>query len=226
MAEALVIGRDGYEHALAELAAMRSPWAQTSAPERADLLDEIRHALMPVAAEWVDTASRIKGLPPRSPLEGEEWLSGPYALLSACDAYADTLRKMPGKAFLNGLHRRVLPGGQLAVRVLPRTLWDRILYSGVTAEVWMQPGVRRETLAAHAAPSWDIPPAGAAGRGCVGAGGGQHHLDRAARLPAQAVGRASGGGAEAEPGAGGAGADAGRGVGAADPARRAADPAG
>ena len=158
MAEAFVIGRDGYDEALAELAAMRSPWARTGAPERADLLDEIRAALMPVAAAWAETAARIKHLPPRSPAEGEEWLSGPYALMSACDAYAETLRKLPGKAFLNGLHRRVLPGGQLAVRVLPRTLWDRILYSGITAEVWMQPWVTAANLAAQAAPTWDGPP--------------------------------------------------------------------
>ncbi|MBW6507822.1 MAG: aldehyde dehydrogenase family protein [Rhodobacteraceae bacterium] len=158
MGEAGVIGRAGYEQALTELAATRDAWARTSAEARADVLDEIKAALMPVSAAWAETAARIKGLPQRSPLEGEEWLSGPYALMSACDAYAETLRKLPGKGFLRGLHQRVLPGGQLSVRVLPRTFWDRVLYSGITAEVWMQPGVTQATLASHAAATWDTPP--------------------------------------------------------------------
>lgn len=153
-----VTTREGYEQALVELAAARRQWAESGAAERADVLGEIKAALMPVAAAWAETASRIKGIPPRSPLEGEEWLSGPYALMSACDAFAETLRKMPGKAFLNGLRHRTLPGGQLAVRLLPRTLWERILFSGISAEVWMQPGVTSANLAAHAAPSWDGPP--------------------------------------------------------------------
>lgn len=149
--------RAGYDLALAELAGQRRAWAQSGAGERIAVLGELRDALMPVAAEWVNIASRLKGIAPGSQLEGEEWLSGPYAVLSACDAFAETLRQLPGKRFLNGLRQRRLPSGQLALRVLPRSLWDHILYSGISAEVWMQPGVTAENLAAHVAPTWDGP---------------------------------------------------------------------
>lgn len=36
--------------------------------------------------------------------------------------------------------------GQLAVRVFPRDRWDRLLFGGVSGDVWMQPGVTAEEL--------------------------------------------------------------------------------
>ena len=154
-----VSGRDGFQTALDELSAAAPGWAQSTAADRLAVLAELRSALVPLTARWAETASRIKQIPPGSRFEGEEWLSGPLAMLTAYDGFADTLQRLPGKAFLRGLRSRTLPSGQLALRVLPRTLWDRLLYSGITAEVWMQPGVSRANLATHAAAAWDIPPA-------------------------------------------------------------------
>ncbi len=157
-ADGALIGRDGYEAALGELAAARRTWAQSSAEVMLEVLAELRAAVPPLAARWVEVASRIKQIPPGSALEGEEWLSGPLALLTAYDGYAETLRNLPGKSFLKGLHRRRLFNGQLALRVLPHNIWDRVLYSGISAEVWMQPGVTEANLASHAAVNWDTLP--------------------------------------------------------------------
>jgi len=156
---AAICGRNGYQTELEQLSAAASGWAQTAATDRLVVLAELRAALVPLTARWAETAARIKQSPPGSRFEGEEWLSGPLAMLTAYDGFADTLRRLPGKAFLRGLRSRSLPSGQLALRVLPRTFWDRVLYSGITAEVWMQPGVTRANLASHAAATWDIAPA-------------------------------------------------------------------
>jgi hypothetical protein len=43
------------------------------------------------------------------------------------------------------------PGERLAVRVMPSTTFDRILYRGVSAEVWMEPGVSEEEVQASQA---------------------------------------------------------------------------
>ncbi len=43
-----------------------------------------------------------------------------------------------------------------ALRVVPGTLWDRLLLSGVRAEIWMQPGVTRAHLDRYAARAYDI----------------------------------------------------------------------
>src|SRR5205814_2720761 len=41
--------------------------------------------------------------------------------------------------------------GQIVVDVFPNSLFDRLLLSGFSAQVWMQPGVTRDNLAEHTA---------------------------------------------------------------------------
>ncbi len=43
---------------------------------------------------------------------------------------------------------RQRPDGQVVARVFPQDLYDRLFYGGVTAEVWMEPGVTPANLAA------------------------------------------------------------------------------
>lgn len=133
-------------------------WARTSNAERIAVLTEIKDRLMDVAQGWAETAARHKLIPSGSPLVGEEWTSGPYAVMSACNGLIRTLAGMEGKRFLDDLEKRETANGQLAVRVLPHSTWDRLLLSGVSAEVWMEPGVTRETLAARTASAYDTPP--------------------------------------------------------------------
>jgi len=75
-----------------------------------------------------------------------------------------TLSEMDGKAFLDGLPKRKLVTGQTAVKVTPHSIWDRLLLSGVKAEIWMQPGVTEENLPAHAATLYDSPRADRKGK--------------------------------------------------------------
>lgn len=140
---------------LETLSGNRSRWVQTSVAERIAILSEIKEALLPVSQAWAEEASRQKGIPKGSPLEGEEWLSGPYTMMGYCNQMMATLSKVQGKQHLNGLPLRDLPNGQLAARVLPHSLWDHLLLSGVTLDVWMQPGVNRANLADHTAAIYD-----------------------------------------------------------------------
>ena len=143
--------------ALDTLNAGKDAWAKTTVAERIQILQEIKDALVQVAPGWVAAATRAKQLPADSPLQGEEWLSGPYAVMGACNGLMQTLSEMQGKSFLKGLPKRKLVTGQTAVKVTPHSIWDRLLLSGVNAEVWMQPGVNEENLAEHAATLYDSP---------------------------------------------------------------------
>jgi aldehyde dehydrogenase (NAD(P)+) len=128
---------------LATLASRKEEWARLPLPDRIELLRATRKGLARVAERWVAAAVRAKGIPEGSPLAGEEWMSGPYAMLYATAALEETLGKLargasplpPPSAI------RTRPDGQVVLRVFPSTGFDRILYSGVTAEVWMEPGV-------------------------------------------------------------------------------------
>ncbi|MEC7259408.1 MAG: aldehyde dehydrogenase, partial [Pseudomonadota bacterium] len=141
-----------------DLGALRSGaeiWARTSNAERIAVLAEIKDRLLEVAEGWAETAARRKLIPAGSPLAGEEWISGPYAVMSACNGLMQTLTGMDGKAFLDHLPKRTTANGQLAVRVLPHSIWDRLLLSGVSADVWMEPDVDEAKLAAHTASAYD-----------------------------------------------------------------------
>ncbi|MBB3992804.1 aldehyde dehydrogenase (NAD(P)+) [Sulfitobacter undariae] len=145
------------DQAVAELTAAKDTWAKTTNAQRITVLSEIKDRLMPVAQDWAETAARKKGIPEGSALVGEEWISGPYTVMSACNGLLQTLSHMEGKTFLNSLKKRQTVGGQTAVRVLPHSIWDHLLLSGVSAEVWMQRGVTPENLAANTASSYDAP---------------------------------------------------------------------
>ena len=155
---------DNLDQAVAELVAAKDRWARTSIQERLAVLAAIRPCLMSVAEDWALTAARAKQIPDNSPLVGEEWLSGPYTLMSGCDALAQTLREMDGKRFLKRAPVRDLPTGQIAAKVFPQSIWDRLLLSGVSADVWMQPGVTRANLAANTAGAYDAPAARRTGK--------------------------------------------------------------
>ena len=75
--------------------------------------------------------------------------------------------------------------GRVSVRVLPHTLFERLLYSGFEVDVWMPPGVEKATVRRRAGLAQRDP----ARTGGVGArpGRGQHHVDRHARRPGPAV---------------------------------------
>lgn len=146
-----------YDEALSELDAAKETWAQSSLAERIQVLGEVKDQLMTVAEAWALSAARHKQLPTGSPLVGEEWISGPYALMAGCNALMTTLSEMDGKSFLKHLPARETASGQVAVKVLPHSIWDRLLLSGVKAEVWMQPGVTRTNLDENTASAYDIP---------------------------------------------------------------------
>ena len=131
---------EDYDAALDALNAAKATWAQTSIADRISLLKQIKDNLMTVADAWAQTATRMKQIPEESPLSGEEWTSGPYAVMSACNGLILTLRQIENKAFLKNLSKRELTTGQLAVKVMPHSIWDHLLLSGVKAEVWMKKG--------------------------------------------------------------------------------------
>jgi hypothetical protein len=105
-----------------------------------------------VAERWVNASCRAKGIANDTPVAGEEWLAGPYVLLRnirlllrALDEIADKGRpKIP-----RGLRTRA--NGQLVARAFPSDTWDNVFFPGVTAEVWMEPGIDEATLLAEQA---------------------------------------------------------------------------
>ncbi|TPW76421.1 aldehyde dehydrogenase family protein [Schumannella soli] len=128
--------------AIADLERGERAWAERSLSSRAALLREVRAAVAAAAEEWALTAARMKRIPGGSQLEGEEWLSGPYGLLTASALLADSLDRLAvGGSPLDGETLGMAVGGRVTVRALPRTRDEELLLGGFRADVWLQPGI-------------------------------------------------------------------------------------
>ena len=133
------------DQALGELVEGQKAWAQITLGQRRQILQRVQALAVQHGAAWVDAAVQIKRLDPASPLVGEEWISGPYSLVSGAAALADSLAKLEqGRSPLQGATFGTSPGGQTTVDVLPLNIFDRLLLSGFSAKVWLQPGVTAE----------------------------------------------------------------------------------
>jgi len=135
--------------AIAALQEHKDRWARLPVGKKIPYLIRMRRATGAVAARWVRAAAAAKGIPADSPLVGEEWMSGPWALAFALNRLIETMRAIArdGALALDPKAVRTRAGGQVVVDVFPLNLYDKLLVNGVTAEVWMRPEVTPETLA-------------------------------------------------------------------------------
>ncbi|HEY5340835.1 MAG TPA: hypothetical protein VIK27_07405, partial [Candidatus Aquilonibacter sp.] len=133
--------------ALIELREGAQRWAKLRPEFKADLLRSVREGVYREAARWAHAAAAAKGVD-GTPLAGEEWISGPWAMLYAINRCIRTLEEIAESGTPNVPAKRVREraGGQVVVDVFPRGIYDRLLLSGVRAEVWMQPDVTPATL--------------------------------------------------------------------------------
>ncbi|MEV4777089.1 aldehyde dehydrogenase family protein [Microbacterium sp. LWH12-1.2] len=117
-------------------------WSSLTVGQRATLLRAVRAGVAATAEDWATTAAASKGLDAKHPLRGEEWLSGPYSVLGALDAYIETLSRLAqGVNPLDGVRLDRAPGGRTRVHAFPLTGIDKFLLSGYTGEVWLEPGI-------------------------------------------------------------------------------------
>jgi acyl-CoA reductase-like NAD-dependent aldehyde dehydrogenase len=132
--------------AIADLKAHKQAWADLPLDRRIQLLKDVQDAYDGLAERWVAANARAKALPEGTFSEGEEWVifvMGMRALnhfLISFQAMAKGDRPpIPG-----GLHTE--PGGRTVARVFPTRWTDRLLFRGVTADVWMAEGVTADDV--------------------------------------------------------------------------------
>ena len=156
---------------IAALAAGAAAWTTTSLAQRAALLREVHASVSAQAADWAHAAAEIKGLAADSQLVGEEWTSGPYAVLSSLAALAETVEALAaGHSPIEKLTLGTAPGGRVTVPVMPHNSYESLLLHGFHGEVWLKPGINA-TRARGEAGLGELTPALSGGVGLVlGAG--------------------------------------------------------
>ncbi len=139
--------REEMDRALDELSAKKDEWVALPIPDRRAILREIVKDFARVADAWADKVREAEGIPEGTATAGEEWLAGPYFIIRN----ARLLEEALGDVATHGRPR--IPGpvekghrGQVTARVFPQTIYDRIFFTGIEAEVWMEPDVTVESL--------------------------------------------------------------------------------
>lgn len=145
-----VAAETAVDAAMADLAEGELAWARLPLAGRRALLDRTLELTRGHAGEWVETAAAIKGLAPGSPLLGEEWMSGPYALASALRVLSHTLAELEQGRSPLAKAKFGAAGDRVTVGVLPTGVFDELLLNGFSAEVWLRRGVSSAAAKAEA----------------------------------------------------------------------------
>jgi acyl-CoA reductase-like NAD-dependent aldehyde dehydrogenase len=135
------------DRALADLSSAKQRWTALGVRERIGLLERLVASTGAVASRWVEAALEAKGLRQGTPQAGEEWLAGPMVTIRNLRLLARSLRDVEAVGYPRtpgSPYRRA--DGKVAVPVFPAAIFDRLLFSGFRAEIWMQPGVTLANL--------------------------------------------------------------------------------
>lgn len=118
-------------------------YARLSIRERRSLLNQMKEGVVAVAEEWVRKACAYKGIGFDDPLSGEEWLAGPFITVRNFRLLEDALSAIEthGQPEIPESWIRTRPNGGLAVRVFPTSTLDKMLFAGISAEVYVKPGI-------------------------------------------------------------------------------------
>ena len=125
----------------------KDAWVALSNRERIAILDKLINNFAAIAQLWIAASLQAKGIAGDSPGVGEEWVAGVWPVLKNLRQLRNSLSdietyghpRIPGPVTTR-------PDGQVVAQVFPQTTYDRLFFLGVTAEIWMEPGVTAEEL--------------------------------------------------------------------------------
>ena len=144
---------DALDRAVETLQANKDRWARLPLPTKLDFARQLVLRTQRVAARQVRAAAEAKGVAPDDPATAEDWLGGPVCQIRTIRLLAETLSEVVRRGAPKIARDRVHVGrnGQVAVDVIPASTLDRLLFTGFSAQVWMDPAVRAEDIEAKTA---------------------------------------------------------------------------
>ena len=136
------------DQVLTKVADHKMVWARLPVKDKIQYLIEVRQATLANAQRWADAETKAKQLRAGSPLVGAEaWLGGPYGVVEWLSASIQTLTALDsGADVLAHVKLRRSVDGTLVAQVLPHDIYEKLLFHGFTADVWMQEGVTEQNL--------------------------------------------------------------------------------
>ncbi len=139
---------DVLDERLETLVDTKDKWVGLPLADKIELAQSVLDKTLDVADRQVAAAVQAKSIPRNSPLIGEEWLGGPMVILRTLRLTIDTLKAIDanGSPKLPRGSVRTRDDGQTVVDVFPASYWDRLLFNGFSAQIWMQDEVTPKNL--------------------------------------------------------------------------------
>lgn len=146
------------DRVVTDVARMAVEWSATTPRQRAQLLERIVADTLSVAEEWNAAACVAKGYESSGPEGGEELFSGIGTFVHMAQLFRRSMLDIArhGRPRYPGPVRHK-PGERIAVQVVPSTIFDRVLFAGITGEVWMEPGVTEDEVQSTQAQAYRSP---------------------------------------------------------------------
>jgi aldehyde dehydrogenase (NAD(P)+) len=123
-----------------------SAFVQLSMSDRIGLARSMQAGYLRIAKRSVEAACAAKGIPADRPVAGEEWATGPWPVVRQLRLVIESLQSIQrtGTTPIGRLGRNA--DGRLTVQVFPTNRIDGVLFSGITVDVHLLPGVTEDTL--------------------------------------------------------------------------------
>lgn len=133
--------------AVADLQAAKDSWTATSLDQRIGYLDRLIERTSVVAERWVRLACSAKGISFDAPVAGEEWHAGPVLMIRNARLLRESLSDIARHGSPQFPGPITTRKGQAIVTVFPTDVYDKLLWTGLTGEIWMEPGTTAAGIA-------------------------------------------------------------------------------
>ena len=132
---------DTIDQDVQRLAQNKKRWTEIALSKKVELLEQILVSIEAVSAEQVKASAHAKGLTDHANQIGEEWLGGPLIQAKVTRQLLVALRTFDqqGHTGVQTHHAHSKAWGQVAVKVFPHSLIDKLSLQGFTAEIWLDP---------------------------------------------------------------------------------------
>ncbi len=142
---------------IARLQEGASAFAHLGIPDRIELARSMQAGYLQIAKRSVRASCEAKGITPGTPIESEEWSTGPWGVVRQLRLVAESLDALArtGNTPLGPIGRAA--DGRLTARVFPASRIDGVLFSGTTVDVRFQPEVDEQGMHAARASHYKAP---------------------------------------------------------------------
>ncbi|MEM9190065.1 MAG: aldehyde dehydrogenase family protein [Myxococcota bacterium] len=118
------------------LSRRKSAWTRTSLEDRIRYLRRCAAGVVEVAEAWATDGCKLKGIAPEASESGEEWLAGPVTTLRNIRLLIEALETRGAPKPVSWTEK----AGRAVATVTPNSTLEKAVFSGMSAEVYIQAG--------------------------------------------------------------------------------------